>query len=85
VLFSHTRPNGTICFTVLDEFHVTKTTAGENIAWATEGYYDPQAVVDAWMASAGHRANILQTAFKSVGIGYAESDGIEYFVQLFIG
>jgi uncharacterized protein YkwD len=83
--FSHTRPNGTSCFTVLDDFGIARTTAGENIAYATEGYYSPQAVVDAWMNSSGHRANILKTNFTSVGIGYAKSDGLEFFVQLFIG
>lgn len=40
---------------------------GENIA---AGQATPQAVVTAWMNSAGHRANILNCSFKSVGIGY---------------
>jgi uncharacterized protein YkwD len=42
---------------------------GENIAWGTEQGATPAAVVSAWMASAGHRANILNAAFRETGIG----------------
>jgi uncharacterized protein YkwD len=84
-VFSHTRPDDRTCFTALDDCGVAYSCAAENIAYATTGYYDPQKVVDAWMASSGHRANILNSSYTSLGIGYARSDGKEYFVQLFIG
>ena len=41
---------------------------GENIA---AGYPTPAAVMDAWMNSAGHRANILNCAFAEIGVGHA--------------
>ena len=53
---SHTRPDGSKCFTVLKEYGVTAAPTGENAAW---GSVSPQEVVDAWMQSEGHRANIL--------------------------
>jgi uncharacterized protein YkwD len=42
---------------------------GENIAWGEEGKGTPASIVNAWMHSAGHRANILNGTFKDVGIG----------------
>jgi uncharacterized protein YkwD len=84
-LFEHKRPDGRDFFTVLAECGVAYSTAGENIAYATTGYFDPQKLVDAWMDSTGHRANILNSSFTSLGIGYARSGGQEYFVQLFVG
>ncbi|MEX1312442.1 MAG: CAP domain-containing protein [Candidatus Sulfomarinibacteraceae bacterium] len=48
------------------------SSAGENIAW---GYPDPQAVVGGWMASPSHRANILSTTYRELGVGYVEQPG----------
>ena len=48
------------------------TAIGENIA---AGYSTPEAVVEGWMASPGHRANILSPRFTEVGIGLTSSDG----------
>ena len=79
-LFSHDRPDGTSCFTVLAEFGIDYRAAGENIAY---GQRSPEEVVDAWMNSAGHRANILSKNFGKVGIGCYESNGILYWTQLF--
>ena len=42
---------------------------GENIAWATLWMATPQAIVAGWMASPGHRANILDATFRETGIG----------------
>jgi uncharacterized protein YkwD len=42
---------------------------GENIAWGTLGLATPKAIVEAWMASAGHRANILDASYRDTGIG----------------
>lgn len=81
--FSHTRPNGTSCFTVLDENGIAYMTAGENIA---AGYGDPASVMNGWMNSEGHRANILNGSFGQVGIGYytdPNSGYGTYWVQIF--
>jgi uncharacterized protein YkwD len=42
---------------------------GENIAWGTQYLATPSAIVAAWMASPGHRANILDRRFRDTGIG----------------
>ena len=42
---------------------------GENIAWGTRYLATPRAIVAAWMASPGHRANILDPRFRDTGIG----------------
>lgn len=81
--FSHTRPNGTSCFTILDEGGIAYMTAGENIA---AGYGDPASVMSGWMNSPGHRANILNGSFGQVGIGYytdPNSGYGTYWVQIF--
>ncbi|HEY4276968.1 MAG TPA: CAP domain-containing protein [Conexibacter sp.] len=44
-------------------------TLGENIGWGTEELGQPSALVDAWMRSPGHRANILNGKFREIGIG----------------
>jgi hypothetical protein len=50
-------------------------TCGENIA---AGYAIPAAVVDGWMQSEGHRANILDPGYCDIGVGYATVDGSQY-------
>ena len=42
---------------------------GENIAWATLWLATPKAIVAGWMASPGHRANILDATFRDSGVG----------------
>ncbi len=64
--FSHTRPNNTSCFTIFDEYSVNYGYAGENIA---AGQDTPEEVVDAWMNSPGHRANILNPNYNHLGVG----------------
>ena len=83
--YSHNRPDGSECFTVLDEYNISWSSAAENIAQASADYYTPQDIVDGWMNSPGHRANILNSDLTSIAIGYAKANGKEYFVQLFIG
>lgn len=78
--FSHTRPNGTAWSTVLKEYNVSVGAAGENIAY---GYNTPEAVMNAWMNSEGHRANILSKNYKHIGIGVYELNGTVYCEQLF--
>jgi uncharacterized protein YkwD len=44
-------------------------TTGENIAWGDGGVASPASIVDGWMHSPGHRANILRPTYREVGIG----------------
>lgn len=74
VFFSHTRPDGTDCFTVSDKVH------GENIAG---GYNSAKSVVDGWMNSDGHRANILNEHFTRGSIAVFENFTGTYHCQLF--
>jgi uncharacterized protein YkwD len=46
-------------------------TVGENIAWGSWDYASPAEIVDGWMHSPGHRANILSSRFREIGIGVA--------------
>ena len=79
--FSHTRPNGSKFSTALTEQGVTFKGAGENIAW---GQKSPEAVMQAWMNSEGHRANILNKNFTKIGVGYYQNaGGTNYWTQLF--
>ena len=78
--FSHTRPNGTSCFTAFKENGVAYRYAGENIAY---GQKTATEVMNGWMNSAGHRANILSKNFGKIGIAYYEYGGRKYWVQLF--
>lgn len=78
--FSHTRPNGSSFSTALTEAGVSYTRSGENIAY---GQSTPQQVVQAWMNSSGHRANILNESFTTIGVGYTVSGGTAYWTQLF--
>ena len=43
----------------------------ENIAWGRKGRGTPASIVDAWMHSSGHRANILSRDFRDLGVGFA--------------
>ncbi len=78
--FSHTRPNGTSFSTVLKEYGISYRAAGENIAY---GQRTPQEVVNAWMNSSGHRANIMNANFGKIGIGVYQKNGVIYWSQLF--
>ncbi len=54
---------------------------GENLA---SGYPDARSVVEGWMDSPGHRANIVGTAFTQIGAGHAfDAAGRPYYVQVF--
>lgn len=80
--FSHTRPDGTDCFTALSEKNIKCLTAGENIA---AGQQTPAEVMAGWMNSEGHRANILSDKFGKLGVGLVKSttgNGY-YWVQIF--
>ena len=78
--FSHNSPTYGTPFQMLSAFGLSYRTAGENIA---KGYASPQAVVNGWMNSSGHRANILNASYTQIGVGYVS--GGNYWTQLFIG
>ena len=78
--FSHTSPVYGSPFRMMKSFGITYRTAGENIA---RGYATPQAVVNGWMNSSGHRANILNASFTQIGVGYVAEGN--YWTQMFIG
>ncbi|MBO7195944.1 MAG: SafA/ExsA family spore coat assembly protein [Clostridia bacterium] len=77
--FSHTSPTYGSPFDMMRSFGISYRTAGENIA---KGYQSPQAVVNAWMNSPGHRANILNSSYTHIGVGYVSSGN--YWTQMFI-
>ena len=78
--FSNTSPTYGSPFTMIKNFGISYRTAGENIA---KGYRTPQAVVNGWMNSKGHRENILNASFTQIGVGYVSSGN--YWTQMFIG
>jgi len=85
-LFSHTRPDGTDCFTVFEELipGFTYSWVGENIQYYY-GYGAPDAafLVDNWMNSPGHRENILRPEFTTMSVGIYYHNGYVYSAQLF--
>lgn len=79
-VYSHRRPDGSDCFSVLDEFSIPYHTAAENIASGSRTARD---VMDVWYESDGHRMSMLDGSFRHAGIGY-ESRG-NYWAQIFVG
>lgn len=81
--FDHKRPDGSDCFTVLDDFGIRTDTAMENIAM---GQNTCEFVMSTWMGSPIHRTNILNSSAKYLGAGVYESeDGTLCWTQLFTG
>ena len=78
--FAHNSPVYGTPFQMIKSFGISYRTAGENIAY---GYKTPQAVVDGWMNSSGHRANILNSSYTQIGVGYVANGN--YWTQMFIG
>ena len=78
--FSHTRPNGSSCFTVLSELGISYGTAVENIA---AGYSSSQSVMEGWRSSSGHYQNKISSKFKKIGIGVNIVNNQYYWVQIF--
>jgi uncharacterized protein YkwD len=85
--FSHTSPSGETAFTLLKKAGISYRRSGENIG--RNNYPTSQTaakVFNSWMASSGHRANILSTKFSSIGIGaVTNSKGMKYYTQVFTG
>lgn len=80
--FSHTRPDGSSFYTALTSAGIRYQSAGENIAY---GQMTPREVMDSWMNSSGHRANILNGNYTSIAVShYQNGAGVHYWVQLFL-
>jgi len=81
--FDHTSPTYGTPFQMLQDFGVHYTSAGENIA---AGQRTPEEVMNSWMNSSGHRANILNKNFDTIGIGLYQGGSYgTYWTQLFTG
>ena len=80
--FDHTRPDGSSCFTVITGSY---RQMGENIAYI-QGNATARTFLDNWMASTGHRANILSDVYDGMaaGIYYDAASNTTYAVQLFV-
>lgn len=83
--YDHIRPDGTKCFTALDDAdYGSYLIAAENIA--NDYNNDEEHVMNLWMTSKkGHKENILNESFTKMGVGYYEADGRYYWVQIFVG
>jgi len=73
--FSHDSPNGG---TFVDRIRrvgylrgAKRWAVGENIAWGSRNRATPRSIIEAWMESSGHRANILSGSYREIGIGVA--------------
>jgi uncharacterized YkwD family protein len=78
--FDHTSPTYGSPFDMMETFGISYQTAGENIA---RGQFTPEEVVEAWMNSEGHRANILNEDYTHIGVGFVTEDIL--WTQQFIG
>ncbi len=77
IVWSHTRPNGTSCFTVCENAY------GENLAFTYEDDVVTD-VINMWMNSLSHRDNILFSEFETMGIAtYVADNGDVYVAQIF--
>jgi uncharacterized YkwD family protein len=75
--FSHTSPTYGSPFDMMKSYGIRFTYAGENIA---KGQKTPQAVMTAWMNSAGHRQNILSPNFTKIGTAYYNGEWVQEFI-----
>jgi uncharacterized protein YkwD len=82
--FAHENPmTGTSPFDRIGQEDYAYSAAGENIA---AGYGSPEAVVEGWLQSDGHCANLMNGAYTEIGVGYAFAEGSafgHYWTQVF--
>ena len=76
--FDHNSPTYGSPFDMMRSLGITYGSAGENIAM---GFSSAEAVVNAWMNSPSHRANILDARSNQIGVGYVSNGG--YWTQWF--
>lgn len=77
--FSHQSPTYGSPFDMMKQFGISYRSAGENIA---KGQTSPDSVMQSWMNSSGHRANIMKPDFTHIGVGYCQQGN--HWVQMFI-
>lgn len=79
--FAHERPDGSRYRTILDQLGISYSGCGENVAY---GFRTPEAVMEGWMNSEGHRANLLNEKYTFIGVGYYKgANGYNYWSQMF--
>ena len=79
--FSHTSPTYGSPSNMMRTFGINSSYSGENIA---KGQLSAASVVSGWMNSSGHRANIMNPSFKTIGVGhYKSSNGTNLWTQMF--
>ena len=91
--FGHVAPDGMSPEQRIAVAGYTGVPTGENVAWGTGANAMPVRVVESWMASPSHRANILNPELTEVGVGVAagspedgpQADGTAYTVDLGAG
>ncbi|TXK84331.1 hypothetical protein FU659_09515 [Paenibacillus sp. N3.4] len=74
--FDHNSPTHGSPFDMMNEFGITYNSAGENIA---KGQSTPTQVMNDWMNSPGHKANILNSSYTHIGIAYYNSEWVQEF------
>ncbi|MGW7135681.1 CAP domain-containing protein [Streptomyces xanthophaeus] len=79
-VMSHTGPDGSTMTSRVEAAGYAWSRLGENIA---RGQSDADAVMNAWMNSSGHRANILNCDFREIGVGLHKGDGGPWWTQNF--
>ena len=76
--FGHKSPEGVSVFDRLKAAGVVSSWAGENLA---KGQGSAEAAMDSWMGSPGHRSNILNSAYKKIGIGVIQRHWVQVFTN----
>lgn len=76
--FSHNSPNYGSPFQMLKTFGISYQAAGENIA---KGQSSPEAVMNSWMNSQGHRDNILNSQYDTIGVGFYHGAWVQMFIK----
>jgi uncharacterized YkwD family protein/spore coat assembly protein SafA len=80
--FSHQSPTYGSPFDMMKQFGINYRSAGENIA---SGQTTPVSVMESWMNSQGHRANILKPEYTHIGVGYYRGGNYGHmWTQMFI-
>ncbi|WP_331709960.1 CAP domain-containing protein [Paenibacillus swuensis] len=75
--FDHNSPTYGSPFDMMKTYGIQYNTAGENIA---TGQTSAQQVMTDWMNSPGHRANILNSGFTKIGVGYYQGEWVQEFI-----
>jgi uncharacterized YkwD family protein len=75
--FDHNSPKYGSPFDMMKQFGIEYSSAGENIA---KGQNSPSQVMNDWMNSPGHKANILKNTFTQIGIAYYNGGWVQEFI-----